>query len=140
LLRAGGRDFLKPLMTWTRELRVGVEGIDRQHRRLMRLINGVDEVVQESGSHEQLSSVLNELIDYTKAHFLNEEKLLERNHCPDIEEHKKAHVHLLEELLDWTKKAEGIKVEDMEEHMVFLRIWFPGHILGVDKKDVAYLA
>jgi hemerythrin-like metal-binding protein len=82
---------------------------------------------------------LNELIDYTKAHFANEEKLLEKNHCPDIGNHKKAHVHLLEELLDWKKKAEGIKADDMGEHMVFLRIWFPGHILGVDKKDVAYL-
>jgi len=27
----------------------------------------------------------------------------------------------------------------MSEHMFFLRIWFPGHILNVDKKDAEYL-
>ncbi len=105
----------------------------------MRLINEVDDVVQEDGTYEQFAPVLNELIDYTKTHFSNEEELLEKNHCPDIGKHKKAHVQLLEELMDWKTRAEKLKVEDMDEHMVFLRIWFPGHILGVDKKDAPYL-
>ena len=139
LLRAGGRNFLKPLMTWNQELSVGIEGIDRQHRRLMSLINEVDEVVQERGTYEQLAPALNEVIDYAKTHFSNEERLLEKNHSPDIGKHKKAHVRLLEELLDWKKKAETIKAEALGEHMIFLRIWFPGHILGVDKKNAAYL-
>ena len=139
LLRAGGHNFLKPLITWTEELSVGVEGIDRQHRHLMRLINEVDEVVQEGGTYQQFAPVLSELIDYTRTHFSNEEELLEKNHSPGIEKHKKAHARLLEELLDWKKKAEKIKVEEMRDHMIFLRIWFPGHILGVDKKDADYL-
>ena len=139
LLRAGGRNFLKPLITWTEELSVGIEGIDRQHRHLMRLINEVDEVIQEGGAYQQFAPVLNELIDYTSTHFSNEEELLKKNRCPDIGKHKKAHVRLLEELLGWKKKAGKIKVEDMGEHMIFLRIWFPGHILGVDKKDADYL-
>ena len=139
LLRTGSRDFLKPLITWTEQLSVGVEGIDRQHRHLMRLINEVDEVVQEGGSYEQFAPVLNELIDYTSTHFSNEEELLEKNHCPEIGKHKNAHVLLLEELLDWKEKAERINVEDLREHMIFLRIWFPGHILGVDKKHADYL-
>jgi NNP family nitrate/nitrite transporter-like MFS transporter len=140
LLRAGGHDFLKPLLIWNEELSVGIEAIDRQHRQLMRLVNEVDEVVQEHGTFEQMAPVLNELIDFTKTHFSNEEKLLEENHCPHIEKHKKAHSHLLEELLDWKKKAEQIKVEDLGEHMIFLRVWFPGHILGVDKRDSTYLS
>jgi hemerythrin-like metal-binding protein len=106
----------------------------------MRLVNEVDEVVQEHGTFEQMAPVLNELIDFTKTHFSNEEKLLEENHCPHIGGHKKAHTRLLEELLDWKKKAEQIKVEDLGEHMIFLRVWFPGHILGVDKRDSTYLS
>lgn len=34
----------------------------------------------------------------------------------------------------------GSRVEDMNEHLLFLRIWFQGHILNVDKKDADYLA
>jgi len=139
LLRAGGRNFLKPLITWNEELSVGVAGIDRQHRHLMRLINEVDEVIQEGGAYEQFSPTLNELIDYTHSHFSNEEELLEKNHCPDIGNHKKAHARLLEELLNWKETAERTKNEDMGEHMMFLRVWFPGHILGVDKKHSDYL-
>jgi hemerythrin-like metal-binding protein len=139
LLRAGSRSFLAPLITWDEELRVGVERIDHQHRHLMRLINEVDEVVQDGGTYEQFAPFLNELIDYTNTHFSNEEKSLEKNNCPNIERHKKAHVQLLEELLDWKKKAEKINAKDMGEHMIFLRIWFPGHILGVDKRDAHYL-
>jgi len=139
LLQAGGRELLKPLITWNAELSVGIEGIDRQHGRLMRLINEIDERVQNGGTYEQLAPVVNELVDSTSTHFSNEEELLERNRCPEFARHKKAHVQLLEELMDWKKKAEQIKAEDLEEHMGFLRIWFPGHILGVDKKDAAYL-
>jgi hemerythrin-like metal-binding protein len=105
----------------------------------MSLINEIDEKVQEGGTYEQFAPVLNDLIDYTNEHFAHEEELLEENSCPDLDGHKKAHVRLSEELLDWKKKVAKAGAEDMNEHMVFLRIWFPGHILNVDKRDAAYL-
>ena len=140
LLQAGAGNFLKPLISWEDEFCVGIEAIDRQHTRIMRLINEIDEVVQEGGTYEQFAPVLNDLIDYTTRHFAHEEKLLEENSCPDLDRHKKAHVRLCEELLDWKKKVAKADTEDMNEHMLFLRIWFPGHILNVDKKDAAYLS
>ncbi|MFQ5659648.1 MAG: bacteriohemerythrin [Gammaproteobacteria bacterium] len=139
MLQGGAGNFLKPLISWDDEFSVGIKGIDRQHTRMMRLINEIDEVIQKGGTYEQFAPVLNDLIDYTGRHFAHEEKLLEENHCPDLERHKKAHVRLLEELSGWKKKVVKAKTEDMNEHMVFLRIWFPGHILNVDKKDAAYL-
>jgi NNP family nitrate/nitrite transporter-like MFS transporter len=139
LLRAGAGNFLKPLIIWDDEFSVGIEAIDRQHTRMMRLINEIDEVIQEGGAYEQFAPVLNDLIDFTNRHFAYEEKLLEENRCPDVEKHKKAHVRLREELSDWKKKVAKAEMEDMHELMVFLRIWFPGHILNVDKKDADYL-
>jgi NNP family nitrate/nitrite transporter-like MFS transporter len=139
LLRAGAGNFLKPLISWDDELSIGIEAIDRQHTRMMRLINEIDEAVQEGGTYEQIAPVLTDLINYTNGHFANEEKLLEKNHCPDLEKHKKAHVRLREELLDWQQKVAKATTEDMHELMVFLRIWFPGHILDVDKRNTAYL-
>ncbi len=139
LLRAGAGNFLKPLISWDDELSIGIEAIDRQHTRMMRLINEIDEVVQEGGTYEQIAPVLTDLINYTNGHFAHEEKLLEENHCPDLEKHKKAHVRLREELLDWQQKVAKATTEDMHELMVFLRIWFPGHILDVDKRNTAYL-
>ena len=139
LLRAGASNFLKPLLSWDEEFSIGIKSIDRQHARMMRFINEIDEVVQEGGTYEQFAPVLSRLINYTNQHFAYEEKLLEENHCPDFERHKKTHVRLREELLNWQEKVAKASKEDMNEFVVFLRIWFPGHILDEDKKDAAYL-
>jgi NNP family nitrate/nitrite transporter-like MFS transporter len=139
LVRAGAVNFLKPLISWDDEFSVGIETIDRQHTRMMRLINEIDEVIREGGTYEQIAPVLNDLIDYTDGHFAHEEKLLEENHSPNLERHKRAHVHLREELFSWQDKVAKARPEDMNELMLFLRIWFPGHILNVDKKDAEYL-
>jgi NNP family nitrate/nitrite transporter-like MFS transporter len=138
LVRGGAGDFLKPLISWSNEFSVGVDTIDREHRRLLVLINKIDEVIQDGGAYEQFAPVVTDLIDYSDRHFAHEENLLEENHCPDLERHKKSHDRLREELLHWQEKVAGATAEDMNEHMLFLRIWFPGHILNVDKKDADY--
>ncbi len=140
LVRSGASNFLKPLITWDDEFSVGIEAIDRQHARMLRLINKIDEAIQDGGTFEQFAPVLDDLIDYTNRHFAHEEKLLEDNHCPDLERHRKSHDRLREELLLWQERVAVAGAEDMNEHMLFLRIWFPGHILNVDKKDADYLA
>jgi len=139
LLRGGASSFVNPLIGWEDEFSVGIDAIDSQHTHMLSLINQIDEVIQEGGTYEQFAPVLNDLIDYTNRHFAHEEKLLDENHCPDFERHKRSHVRLREELLRWREKVVEAKAEDMREHMLFLRIWFPGHILNVDKNDADYL-
>jgi NNP family nitrate/nitrite transporter-like MFS transporter len=139
LLRAGAGNFLKPLISWDDEFSVGIDAIDLQHTRMLHLINKIDDAIQEGGDYEQFSPVVTELVDYTNRHFAHEERLLEDNHCPDIERHKKSHVRLRDELSRWQEKVAEAKTEDMKELMLFLRVWFPGHILNVDKKDADYL-
>ena len=139
LLRGGASNLLQPLISWEDEFSVGVKAIDHQHTRMVNLINEIDEVVQEGGAYELFSPILNDLFNNTKHHFAYEEELLLRSHCPNLERHKRAHVQLLQELQGWRKKVAKAKQEDMPEHMVFLRIWLPGHILNVDKHDADYL-
>jgi hemerythrin-like metal-binding protein len=139
LLRGGAGNFLKPLISWDDEFSVGVGAIDGQHKGMMRLINEIDEVIQKGGTYDQFSSILNDLIDFMNRHFAYEEKLMAENNCPNLERHKKSHVRLRQELSGWQEKVAKAGSEEMNEHMLFLRIWFPGHILNVDKKDADYL-
>ena len=139
LLRAGAANFLKPLISWADEFSVGIDTIDSQHAHMMHLINEIDEVVQDGGTYDQIDPVLGDLINSTNRHFTHEESLLEKNNCPDLERHKKAHVRLRKELSDWKKKVANARADEMNELMAFLRLWFPGHILDVDKKNIAYL-
>jgi len=139
LVEAGAGNFLKPLISWDDEFSVGIDAIDRQHTRMLSLINEIDESIQKGETYEQFAPVLDDLIDYTNGHFAHEEKQMESNHCPDLDRHKRAHVRLRKELSDWQEKVKYAEPEDMNEHMLFLRIWFPGHILNVDKRDADYL-
>ena len=72
-------------------------------------------------------------------HFSNEEKLLKTNHCPDFESHARNHIMLLKELIDLKNKAENANAEQFKDLMSMLKLWFPGHILSVDKKHANYL-
>jgi NNP family nitrate/nitrite transporter-like MFS transporter len=139
LLRGGAGNFLKPLISWDDEFSVGVGAIDGQHKGMMRLINEIDEVIQSGGTYDQFSPILHDLIDFMNRHFAYEEKLMVENNCPNLERHKKSHVRLRQELSGWQEKVAKARSEEMNEHMLFLRIWFPGHILNVDKKDADYL-
>jgi NNP family nitrate/nitrite transporter-like MFS transporter len=138
LVRGGAGNFLKPLISWSDEFSVGIDAIDHEHKHLLVLINKIDVLIQDGGTYEQFAPVVTDLIDYSDRHFAHEEKLLEENHCPDLDRHKKSHDRLREELSHWQAKVAAATVEDMNEHMLFLRIWFPGHILNEDKKDAAY--
>lgn len=51
-----------------------------------------------------LGKVLNELIDYTKTHFADEEQLMEEHGYPDYEKHKETHAELIEKLLELRAK------------------------------------
>ena len=139
LVRGGAGNFLKPLISWDDEFSVGIDAIDHQHTHMLSLINKIDEAMQEGETYKQFAPLMNDLFDFTNRHFAYEEKLLAKNHCPDLERHKRSHALLLEELSRWQEKVSQAKTEDMNEHILFLRIWFPGHILNVDKKDADYL-
>lgn len=140
LLRGGGEKFLNPLISWDDEFSVGIDAIDRQHKHLLGLINKIDDVIQNGGTYEKFAPIVTDLINYTNRHFAHEEKLMDENHCPDLDRHKRSHDRLREELLHWQEKVAKARAEEMREHMLFLRIWFPGHILNMDKNDADYLA
>jgi len=129
---------LTPLLTWSDKYSVGVDEIDRQHKHMMHLINSINEGVQKGGDYEKVAPIINELVDYTHQHFANEESLLQQNQCPDFEQHKKSHGHLLKELMDWREKASNCSGSKLKELIAILTVWFPGHILGVDKKHAGY--
>jgi MFS transporter, NNP family, nitrate/nitrite transporter len=139
LLRAGGDSILAPLLSWNQKFSVGIDEIDNQHKHMMDLLNKIDDEVQASGNPELFSPLVTDLIEYTKTHFAFEEKLLEKNDCPEFEPHRKNHQQLLTELIDWQQKAENCSAEKLKELMVILRLWFPGHILNADKKHAQYL-
>ncbi len=55
--------------SWTKDLAVGHDGIDNDHRKLVDMINALYEALSDGRAKDVMGKVLNNLIIYTKEHF-----------------------------------------------------------------------
>lgn len=116
----------------------GVSLIDKEHRELFRIIGEVYHVMTNEiafDKYDEIVSLLEELKEYTKFHFQDEEIYMESIHYPGLEAQKRAHdafVARLEEMdLEHIDENQQETLEDMME---FLSEWLVNHILNSDKK------
>lgn len=123
---------------FTDQYLTGVSLIDKEHRELFRIIGEVYRVMMNEiafDKYDEIVSLLEELKEYTKFHFQDEEIYMESIHYPDLEAQKRAHdafVSRLEEMdLEHIDENQQETLEDMME---FLSEWLVNHILNSDKK------
>jgi hemerythrin len=125
------------LYEWTDRLSVGDEAIDKQHRVLIGYINSLAEAIeQENNISTLLGMLLSKLVVYTKAHFIYEEMLFHANDYPDLEEHKKYHQLLTQQVDEFYTRFKAGDVNLGFELLDFLMNWLNKHILG---SDLAYV-
>lgn len=128
------------LMAWNDRLSVGIASIDKEHQKLVGLLNEFYVAVQAGHGKESLAKVLAALIDYTKVHVANEEQLFAKTGYPEAAAHKKAHDDLTQQVVEIQKKIrEGGNTMLSIETLNFLKNWLLTHIQGTDKKYSSYL-
>lgn len=120
---------------WTDELSVKIPSIDSQHKRLIKLINQLDESIEEGNANIVINKTLNELTLYTQAHFIYEEALFTMHGYPDSENHKLAHEKLFGKVEYFKQKIKENDEDIYSELLEFLNNWLYHHIL---KEDMGY--
>ena len=116
---------------------IGVEHIDAEHRRLFEIVKEANEVLHNDFIHDkydQIINILENLVEYTKVHFADEEAYMESINYDGLEAQKKAHAMFIE-------KVENINLEEVDENqdeylgglLNFLLDWLVNHILKMDK-------
>ena len=80
-----------PLMIWNESHSVGYESIDEEHKRLIELINLLQNAVTHDKGQDVLGYVLDELIAFTQSHFPSEERLMVAYHYPLMATHQARH-------------------------------------------------
>lgn len=129
-----------PLMAWNDRLSVGIASIDKEHQKLVELLNNFYDAVQANHGKESLAGLLAALIDYTKVHFGNEEQLFAKTAYPEAASHKKAHDDLARQVLEIQKKyLKGANATLSIETLNFLKNWLLDHIQGADRKYAPHL-
>lgn len=83
---------------WTRDLDTSIDWVDEQHRKIVDCINNLHAVEQSGSSREGVSDVMGQLIAYTRYHFAEEEKMLERAGYRLLDTHRGVHRGFIDKL------------------------------------------
>jgi hemerythrin-like metal-binding protein len=121
------------LITWSRSYSVGVSQMDKEHQRLIDIINNLYAAMRSGRSKDAIGTILDELIDYTKSHFAHEEKLMQEINYEGFDEQKRCHVALVSQVVEIQQKYRAGTALG-QEVMSFLKDWLIKHIQGVDKR------
>lgn len=133
------KKLIMALMEWNDQFKTGILQIDSQHRKLVEIINSLHDAMREGKGKEVLAPVLGSLVNYTRTHFKDEERLMAQYGYPKLETHKVIHQKLVDKVMDLQEKFNSGNVFITVEVMIFLKDWLSGHILGDDMKYVPYI-
>jgi hemerythrin len=122
------------LITWSVKYSVGVEEMDKQHRRLIDLLNLLHETMLAGKGKEIIGSVLEDLISYTLDHFSSEEQFMGEIHFPGLVTQRYEHASLRQKALDINSDFNAGKVSVTVDLLNFLKDWVNNHILESDMK------
>lgn len=118
---------------WTQQLSIGVPAMDADHRKIINYMNTLAQAAERNASFAELDVAFRQLVEFTRRHFSDEEKLMTSIEFDRIATHKAIHARLLAELdqhyrdFNRTRRiGEGL--------FRFLSFWLKSHICGIDRK------
>lgn len=129
-----------PLIEWTAELSVGIDSIDEQHKKLVNMINALNDAMLTNSSNAILGKIFTGLAAYTQKHFSYEEDMFAEYGYTDSVEHKRQHSELIAQVVELKEKfienPQGTMSADL---MLFLKRWLTNHIMRTDKEYAEFL-
>ena len=121
------------LFEWDEKLETGIPSVDEQHRKLVELINQLFVALGEGKAEAIMGGVIEELLEYTRTHFIEEEELKRVARYPGYLEHKKNHDLFIAKVEGLKDKLLAGKTDISLEVINFLKDWLIDHIMGEDK-------
>jgi len=125
---------------WSSDYSVGNNDIDRQHQRVIAIINAVYSLVKNSGEERKLWETLEDLKQYTIDHFEFEERILTQVEYPDLKTHALIHAKMKARTTALSaKQNERFSGIVAQEALEMLKDWWLNHIRILDAQYVPYL-
>ncbi|HPT50767.1 MAG TPA: bacteriohemerythrin [Accumulibacter sp.] len=129
---------LPTLFQWSEEYELGITEIDDQHKGLVDLLNQLHKAIREHRGTTTSRRILDQLIDYTRTHFLLEESLMRVTAYPGVDRHRTQHKELISQIEALQRKMDQESVAISFELLHFLRNWLIQHIHESDKRFGAH--
>lgn len=124
---------MAPLL-FTDDLKFGVDVIDRQHRRMVKIVNELLGAVLDHKMGKFEGRLLDELVRLAELNFRTEEIWMHRCRYEHCETHSASHLHLLRELVE-LRDGMFLRHEHLNRKTVFfVRRWLETHLVHSDRE------
>jgi len=127
-------------LLWSKNLEVGVELIDSQHKNWFEKADKLFEAGKTGKSKEHIIQMFDFLDEYTRTHFRDEEKYMQSINYPEISSQKQMHADFIKKLTELRKQYsdEGANISVIISANQFILEWLTKHISNADKKIGEY--
>lgn len=113
--------------------------IDQEHRQLFDIAKEAFVVVDDDNRNKKIKIILNDLYEYMKTHFKDEENYMEQVKYPYIEGHKKIHKKIIKDLNTFVQKAPTIQIDMFEKELaLMIDLILVQHIIQEDRKIITW--
>jgi hemerythrin len=124
-------------LVWRKQLEIGDEKIDLDHKYLICLINTVELTLRTPEHRDLLPTTLAQLVDYTHTHFEREESIMLAIRYSRYDQHKLQHQLLIKELSAIQQKIEAkgdgeFSNEECTSLGTLFRHWLLDHLIKED--------
>jgi len=126
-------------LKWDERFIVGIYSIDSQHKKLIEIMIDLWDAIESGKGRSIINEVIQSLLDYTRTHFVDEEKYMIQHSYPDYQQHKQDHDRFVQEITKQMMSYMDNKSVPTVKLLQFLAHWLVEHILVYDKKLGVYL-
>lgn len=119
-------------LDWKPEYELNVPQFDRQHQRLVAIMNRLHDEMKRGAPKQALHAILGDLISYTRTHFNEEERAMELARYPRLADHRREHAELTNTVARFQQNLEAGRVALSVQLLSFLKAWLRNHILSSD--------
>ena len=119
---------------WNDEYSTRIDEIDSHHRKLIELLNRSYVLIMQEAERNELSQLLDDLIDYAKYHFAAEENIMRQHHYSDLDRHVIEHFSFINSVLSFRNEMNQGRSYLSIEIFDFIKNWLLDHILKVDSE------
>lgn len=124
---------------WKDDFLIGIPEIDRQHKRLIKLLNDLLDADNLHVRSAEVSNTLYSMIEYADVHFSTEESYMQEYEYPKLIEHKKEHTSFRKSGVQYCQDTIERQKDTPHEIITFLAEWTVNHILSSDQSFKNFL-
>ncbi|HEX8960033.1 MAG TPA: hemerythrin family protein [Geobacteraceae bacterium] len=124
---------------WSERYSVNIEEMDGQHKKLLNLMNGLDDALQGGKDGKLIAALVSDLNDCVEVHFREEEKLMEGLNYPHLGAHKSQHLHFLVQFHMMNSAYQSGHLELVQIFVQYLKNWFVFHLFSEDRTYGAFV-